>query len=199
MVLEKGERLLCVLTEVKSGPGWINRPLVCYILTVDRGVRTVYVQPADQTEVQRRLYTIAGLAHTELLLSVSTSVRRTKATPEMRPLGQARLEENDLEPSAWKVRNPGGTQWVLQPNKPDESWEKEALYSEETVQMLLRVLGEATSHLVGAASAYEKYARRSSTLIPRARTDPFFGTRSLDFKLAADSCQSALRRLLGLK
>lgn len=71
---------------------------------------------------------------------------------------------------------------------------------EDTVVQLARSdLSSLVANVVGMASAYEKYARRHSTIRPAAETDPLFTTRLDDFKRAADTAsellQDVVRRL----
>jgi hypothetical protein len=65
---------------------------------------------------------------------------------------------------------------------------QEALAEAERLREALR---DAAATLIGAASAYRKFARRSSSLSPRAEVDPFFTTRAADFDMAAERARMA--------
>ena len=52
------------------------------------------------------------------------------------------------------------------------------------------------AHFIGAASAYEKYARRMKHIKPVATTDPFFTIRNSDFKKVVDTITSELPALV---
>ena len=53
-------------------------------------------------------------------------------------------------------------------------------------------LMDVTAAMVGAASAYRTYAKRSS-LLGKAETDPFFGTRVADMDKAVERARAALK------
>ena len=53
---------------------------------------------------------------------------------------------------------------------------------------------DATAYLIGAASAYEKYAKRFGGIKPKAVIDPFFETRRMDFQKAASRAQAYLNK-----
>lgn len=63
--------------------------------------------------------------------------------------------------------------------------------AEAEIARLREALLDAAAHLVGAASAYRKYASRSRT-VGRSSTDPFFTTRLMDFDAATARVQAAL-------
>jgi hypothetical protein len=63
---------------------------------------------------------------------------------------------------------------------------------ERRIVELEGALKDATTHLVGAASAYRAYARRSNNVTPKAKTDQFFTTRADDFDKAAKRAQFLL-------
>ena len=65
---------------------------------------------------------------------------------------------------------------------------------EADVKEMREALIDATVHLIGAASAYEKYAKRFGGIKPQAVIDPFFGTRHMDFHKAADRAQAYLNK-----
>ena len=60
------------------------------------------------------------------------------------------------------------------------------------VGTLADALLDATAHLSAAASAYERYASRHRS-VGRAVSDPFYTTRVVDFKKAADRARAATR------
>src|SRR3546814_152821 len=65
----------------------------------------------------------------------------------------------------------------------------------ERIKALEEALLSATAHLVAAASAYKEHAARHRS-VGRAKPDPFFTTRSEDYRKAAERAQSTARALL---
>lgn len=65
---------------------------------------------------------------------------------------------------------------------------------EADVKEMREAMIDATAHLVGAASAYEKYAKRFGEIKPKAVIDPFFETRHMDFHKAASRAQAYLNK-----
>lgn len=61
-----------------------------------------------------------------------------------------------------------------------------------TVTVSRDALMDVIAHLVAAASAYEKYARRYRV---RGPSDPFFGTRLRDFQKASERAQALAREV----
>jgi hypothetical protein len=59
---------------------------------------------------------------------------------------------------------------------------------------LKEALIDAMVHLVGAVSAYRIYAKRHHSM-GRAKTDPFFTTRIVDFENAVERAQATVRKL----
>jgi hypothetical protein len=59
---------------------------------------------------------------------------------------------------------------------------------------LKEALIDATVHLVAAVSAYRTYTKRHHSM-GRAKTDPFFTTRIVDFEKAVERAQAAVRKL----
>ena len=62
------------------------------------------------------------------------------------------------------------------------------------VKEMREALIDAAAHLIGAASAYEKYAKRFGGIKPKAVIDPFFETRHMDFHEAAGRAQAYLNK-----
>jgi post-segregation antitoxin (ccd killing protein) len=63
----------------------------------------------------------------------------------------------------------------------------------DEIERLNEALKDAVAHLAGAASAYEKYAKRGrNRRVANGMVDPFFLTRSRDFRCAAERGRRAL-------
>lgn len=60
------------------------------------------------------------------------------------------------------------------------------------IEHLREALLDTVAHLVGATSAYQKYAKRASHLRPRAEVDAFFTTRVNDFCRAEERARQIL-------
>ena len=66
--LADGERILAVVPEYCSGPGWANQIVVVYISTGDWEIRQEYIQPEERTPAMHALFS-SGAAITAALLS----------------------------------------------------------------------------------------------------------------------------------
>lgn len=67
----------------------------------------------------------------------------------------------------------------------------------DQIDELREELLHAAASLVGAASAYKRYARRHSSVTPKAVTDAMFTTRANDFEKAADRAAEAYAKAKG--
>lgn len=74
ITLNRGERIIAVVPEYVSGPGWSNTPLWVYIECVNgigqKLLRTECIQPGDQNYDQFSLFKIAAQVHKQLVESV---------------------------------------------------------------------------------------------------------------------------------
>lgn len=75
-----------------------------------------------------------------------------------------------------------------------EKWNRRAGFALFKLEMEHALL-DATAHLVGAASAYRTFAKRSPGQ-GKAETDALFSTRASDFDKAAKRAQNFLRKRL---
>lgn len=66
------ERILAVVPEPASGPGWANSPVWVYIEdSRHKNLRTECLQPDEQSPEMRALYPLGAMMHRQLLSSVS--------------------------------------------------------------------------------------------------------------------------------
>lgn len=66
--LGRGERILAVVPENVSGPGWSNQVVWVHIVqTADNSLRTECIQPPERTEGMHHLFAPAAKMHEELL------------------------------------------------------------------------------------------------------------------------------------
>lgn len=59
--LWKGERIVAVVPQACSGPGWANSPVWVYIVTNNGLLREECIQPEEQT---KEMYTLYGIGNT---------------------------------------------------------------------------------------------------------------------------------------
>ena len=78
ITLKHGEHILAVVPEYASGSGWANSPLFIYISDAHGDVRTVCLQPQEQTEGMHYLFPICATANAAMLGEVEKIVRRMK-------------------------------------------------------------------------------------------------------------------------
>lgn len=74
--LQHGERIIAVVPEYCSGPGWRNSPIWVYIGTNDGRLKTECIQPEDQTVEQMHLFRVCESAHLAMLSSVPVAKAR---------------------------------------------------------------------------------------------------------------------------
>lgn len=72
--LAKNERIVAVVPEYASGPGWTNSPLFVYITDTQSNVRSVCLQPGQQTPKMLTLFKVYAVAHEHLLSAVDAIV-----------------------------------------------------------------------------------------------------------------------------
>lgn len=70
--LDYGERVIAVVPEFCSGPGWANRVIWVHIVANDGRVRSEAIQPTDQTPEQIALFAPGAAMHDALIRSVPT-------------------------------------------------------------------------------------------------------------------------------
>jgi hypothetical protein len=61
--LAKHETVLTAYAERASGPGWSNTVVVVIVIDGDGELRREWLQPEEQTEAMRLMYTVAAEAH----------------------------------------------------------------------------------------------------------------------------------------
>jgi hypothetical protein len=73
ITLQYGEIVIAVVPEFCNGPGWSNAPIMVYIAGNQRKtLRTVYIQPQDQTAEMHALFGPGAAMHTALLRTIPT-------------------------------------------------------------------------------------------------------------------------------
>ena len=70
--LADGERILAVVPEYCSGPGWTNQLVVVYISTGDLEIRREYIQPEERTPAMHALFSSGAAIQAALLSAVPT-------------------------------------------------------------------------------------------------------------------------------
>ena len=55
--LHRGERIVAVVPDLCSGPGWSNAPVWVHVATIDGRLRTECLQPDEQTPEMHTLFT----------------------------------------------------------------------------------------------------------------------------------------------
>ena len=70
--LADGERILAVVPEYCSGPGWTNELVVVFIATGDWEIRQEYIQPEERTPAMHALFSSGSAITAALLNAVST-------------------------------------------------------------------------------------------------------------------------------
>ena len=70
--LADGERILAVVPEYCSGPGWTNQLVVVYISTGEGEIRQEYIQPEEMTPTMYALFGSGAAIHAALLRAVPT-------------------------------------------------------------------------------------------------------------------------------
>jgi len=68
--LARGERIVAVVPEHCSGPGWSNRVVWVYIESGNGGIRDHCLQIEDQTPEMLTLFDVAAVMHRALLDAV---------------------------------------------------------------------------------------------------------------------------------
>lgn len=76
--LADGERIVAVVPEECSGPGWSNRVVWVHIADRAGGYRTECLQPLDQTPEMWALFEAGAAMHRALLAAVPLKTRRQK-------------------------------------------------------------------------------------------------------------------------
>lgn len=64
--LHEGERIVAVVPEYASGPGWSNTPLWVYVRDLSGVIREFAIQPQEQTLEMLLLFKILEAAHTAM-------------------------------------------------------------------------------------------------------------------------------------
>lgn len=72
--LSPNERIIAVVPEYSSGPGWSNTPLFVYICDTEDKVRHVCLQPHEQTTRMLTLFQVCAVAHDHMLSAVEAVV-----------------------------------------------------------------------------------------------------------------------------
>lgn len=70
ITLQFGERIIAVVPEFCSGPGWANSPMWVYIMHNDGSVRTVCIQPEERTPALHALHAAGAAMHSALLRAI---------------------------------------------------------------------------------------------------------------------------------
>ena len=70
ITLAEGERIVAVVCENASGPGWSNTPTWVHIGTNDGRLRSECIQPAEGTLALWTLFEIAERMHRALIAAV---------------------------------------------------------------------------------------------------------------------------------
>ena len=68
--LADGERILAVVPEYCSGPGWTNELVVVFIATGDWEIRQEYIQPEERTPAMHALFSSGSAIQAALLSAV---------------------------------------------------------------------------------------------------------------------------------
>ena len=77
--LKRGERILAVVPEHASGPGWVNSPTWVHIGANDGTYRTECIQPAERTLELHALWEVGESVHRSLLRAINGLVAHEKA------------------------------------------------------------------------------------------------------------------------
>ena len=72
--LQSNERIVAVVPQACSGPGWANSPVWVYIATSDGKLREECIQPAEQTKEMHTLYGIGNAVCATLIKAVPVHV-----------------------------------------------------------------------------------------------------------------------------
>jgi len=70
ITLNYGERIVGVVPEYVSGPGWANQPVWVYVGTNDGRLREECIQPTEMTAEMRTLFVAGEAMCKSLLLAV---------------------------------------------------------------------------------------------------------------------------------
>ena len=70
--LEYGERVIAVVPEDASGPGWSNHPISVYIACLDGRLRTEWIQPGERTAELHTLFSPGRAMCSALIEAVPT-------------------------------------------------------------------------------------------------------------------------------
>ena len=130
---------------------------------------------------------IEGMA--DAIQRLNAAFRAAGLTP---PVSIELASHDDL----MRLKHAAGPEWIVI-NAQERSAEVQIAGVVFTVAPLGEIkatLRDVAAHLVGAASAYRRHARRNSALKPRAETDPHFTTRAEDFDEAAKRAIRAVQR-----
>jgi hypothetical protein len=74
------DRLIAVVAEPASGPGWANTPLWIIVQDGNGKLRRECLQPDEQSDGIRVLYATAAAVHGALVREVETLTRKRKPT-----------------------------------------------------------------------------------------------------------------------
>lgn len=78
VTIHPDEYVLAVVPEFASGPGWSNAPLSVHIVTRDWKLRTVCIQPYEQTPEMRAMFAAGCAMCNALRHAVPTRVVRRR-------------------------------------------------------------------------------------------------------------------------
>ena len=70
--LQHGERIISVVPEFCSGPGWSNAPIWVHIATLDGHLRTECIQPKERNEKLQALFAVGEVVCRSLVSGVSS-------------------------------------------------------------------------------------------------------------------------------
>ena len=70
ITLKRGERVLAVVPEYASGPGWTNTPVWVHIGNIDGTYRSECVQPNEQTAEMLTLFCVGAHLQSALVRAV---------------------------------------------------------------------------------------------------------------------------------
>lgn len=69
--LAKGEHIVTAFAETASGPGWSNTPIWIIVQDANGSLRRECLQPDEQSEWMRWLYTTSEVAHVAMSKAVA--------------------------------------------------------------------------------------------------------------------------------
>lgn len=77
--LAHGERIVAVVPERCSGPGWSNSPTWVYVLANDGTCRVECIQPDERSPLLMNMYNTGEVVCSALIMSVTTNRAKRRA------------------------------------------------------------------------------------------------------------------------